>query len=174
MHQAEFFTALMAIDGKNIYFPFFYFFSNRSGFSKPVQPQVPPLAQYPGVQPQYSGAYGNPYTGAPPPPYAATQQQQYPGATPQVAAPVVSPFPPPPHLRQYYIIQSQLSNLVLDIEEGCRNPGTRVVTWYMKAGDPKNQIFYEDSGTGTIRAKLNDLCFEIIGRLYMPHCQLSV
>lgn len=53
--------------------------------------------------------------------------------------------------------------MVLDIDGGSRNPGTRVIMWHKKESDRDNQLWYEDHATGTIRSKLHDLCLDIDG-----------
>jgi len=65
--------------------------------------------------------------------------------------------------RRYFMIMSRLNRLVLDVERFNKNPGARVVTWYMSRA--ANQIWYED-GTGTIKSKLNGFCMDVGGNYY--------
>ena len=65
---------------------------------------------------------------------------------------------------KYFFIRSKLNELVLDLENGSRDLGTRVVTWFQKPDENESQQWYEDHVTGTIRNKLTDLCLDINGK----------
>lgn len=58
-----------------------------------------------------------------------------------------------------------VKDLVLDIERGNCNPGTRVVMEQKKVSNIDSQLWYDDVATGTIRSKLNDLCLDVKGIL---------
>ena len=64
---------------------------------------------------------------------------------------------------KYFFIRSKLNDLVLDLENGSRDPDTRVVTWFQKPDENDSQLWFEDHMTGTIRNTLNDLCLDISG-----------
>jgi hypothetical protein len=51
--------------------------------------------------------------------------------------------------------------MVLDVERGVANPGTRVIPWNKHGKD--NQLWYDDPSTGTIRTKINGFCLDIEG-----------
>ena len=65
---------------------------------------------------------------------------------------------------KYFYIQSKVNGLVLDIQGGSSDPGTKVITWDKKDEDNHNQLWCEEHMSGTIRSKLKeDLCLEING-----------
>ena len=56
-----------------------------------------------------------------------------------------------------------MNGLSLDIVGNVTNPGTQVTMWPYHGRD--NQLWYEDSATGTIRTKLNGFCLDIEGNI---------
>jgi len=58
----------------------------------------------------------------------------------------------------YYVIKTKLSDFVLDAEGGGK-AGNRVITFDKHGQD--NQVWYDDSTTGTIRLKAGNLCLTI-------------
>lgn len=56
---------------------------------------------------------------------------------------------------RYFFIKSVASGHVLDVERGSREPGTKVITYHQKGGNPDNQLWFEDR-FGNIRSKLDD------------------
>ena len=63
-------------------------------------------------------------------------------------------------LQHYYMIVSKLNGLVMDIMDGNRELGARLIMWRKTGAD--NQLWWNDSG-GTIRNKLNGFCLSIEG-----------
>ena len=64
---------------------------------------------------------------------------------------------------KYFFIKSKLNELVLEPENGLRDPDTLVVTWFQRPDEDDSQLWYEDHLTGTIRNKPTDLCLDING-----------
>ncbi|KAK2162801.1 hypothetical protein LSH36_91g03009 [Paralvinella palmiformis] len=62
---------------------------------------------------------------------------------------------------KYFFIKSKLNELVLEPENGLRDPDTLVVTWFQRPDEDDSQLWYEDHLTGTIRNKPTDLCLDI-------------
>jgi hypothetical protein len=64
-----------------------------------------------------------------------------------------------------------MNGLVLDIQGANPAPGTAVITWNQKNSDNNNQLWFEDSSTGTIRSKLNEYCLDVAGNkvVLMPY-----
>nr|UCK81497.1 ricin lectin domain-containing protein 6 [Arenicola marina] len=61
-----------------------------------------------------------------------------------------------------FFIKSKANGLVLDIQDGCCQPGQSVVTWQQKDADYDNQLWYEEHITGTIRSKVDsNMCLQI-------------
>jgi hypothetical protein len=69
--------------------------------------------------------------------------------------------------RQYYFIRSRMNGLVLDLQGGSRSAGTKVILWNQKPSDNDNQLWYDDTTTGTIRSKLNDFVLDIAGNVLL-------
>jgi len=65
--------------------------------------------------------------------------------------------------KSYFFIRSRLNGLVLDVQGANPAPGTPVITWNQKSTDNSNQLWFEDSSTGTIRCKLNEYCLDVAG-----------
>lgn len=61
-----------------------------------------------------------------------------------------------------------MNGLVLDVQGGNPAPGTPVILWKQKETDNSNQLWFEDSVTGTIRSKLNEYCLDVDGKILMP------
>lgn len=69
---------------------------------------------------------------------------------------------------KYFVIRSRMNGLVLDIQGGTGDPGSKVVMWSHHGGD--NQVWYTDHVTGTIRSKVNSSCLDVQGdRLCVNH-----
>lgn len=69
---------------------------------------------------------------------------------------------------KYFALRSKMNGMVVDLSGSSSDPGTPIVTWHAKDdGDNDNQLWYEHHGTGTIRSKLNDHCFDLDGDIFV-------
>lgn len=116
------------------------------------------------------GSCGTPGPYWPPSACGAPGSYAAPGPYGQQMAPVPGYYqpPPPPYsacfpYRSYFFIRSRVNGLVLDVQGGNPAPGTPVVLWKQKETDNSNQLWFEDSVTGTIRSKLNEYCLDVDG-----------
>ena len=55
---------------------------------------------------------------------------------------------------KYFVIRSQLNDLVLDVKDGACGDGQEVTTWSHHGGD--NQLWLEDDVAGVIRSKMDE------------------
>merc|ERR1712170_335702 len=63
---------------------------------------------------------------------------------------------------KFFVIRSQLNDMVLDVSNNVASPGNPVVMWHFNGGD--NQLWYEDYVNGCIRSALDDtLVLEVQG-----------
>jgi len=59
----------------------------------------------------------------------------------------------------YFYIKSQMHGKVIDVDDGCPDPGTKVIMYGKKDDLEDNQIFYQDK-YGIIHSKLNDFSLD--------------
>lgn len=65
--------------------------------------------------------------------------------------------------KKEFYIASELNSKVLDIAEGKKEPGTKIVMWEKHPGNKPNQLWYLDA-QGNIRSSLNDLAISNAGK----------
>jgi len=138
------------------------------------------VASYPGQSP-YPGQPPAQYPGQPIASYPCQPAAQYPGqppaqfaAYPYPSAPAqASQAPPPPYpgsVKTSYYIKSQQNGLVATVQGSKRNP-TGIVVNKQLPGCSDNQLWYDDTTTGTVRSRYNDWCLDIEGECVVvkPH-----
>jgi len=76
----------------------------------------------------------------------------------------------------FFIANARCENMVLDVEALRTHPGAPVIVYRRKMPSEglRNQLWYTDDRTSTIRTCLNDFCLDVIdGRLVINPCDLN-
>lgn len=70
-----------------------------------------------------------------------------------------------------FFIRNKLTGLVLELKDGQKKAKTDVVTSYRQPDtddETRQQLFYVDEPTGTIKSAANDMCLDIPGTCARP------
>ena len=78
---------------------------------------------------------------------------------------------------KYFMVKSQLSELVLEVKGAVDRPGTAAVLGVplrVEQGNDDHQLWYRHHETNTLRSKLNGLCLSVKGKhMYMRTIRLE-